>query len=235
MEQQQVQQIADNLKAVRDNILRAEQNAGVSPGTVTLVGVTKTRSVEEIRAAIDNGLADIGENKVQEAKEKLPVLERQVTRHYIGHLQRNKVPVVLPLFELIHGVDSIRLAREIQKRAGSRGRKVRVLMQINTSGEKSKFGVAPDRADELLEVIGECKDIELLGLMTIGPLGGGASGAARSFAELRKLFERHKDNAPANCRMELLSMGMSSDYEIAIAEGSNMVRVGTAIFGPRIY
>jgi len=197
--------------------------------------VTKNHGVEEIRTAIDAGLRDIGENRVQEAREKLPGLDREVTRHFIGHLQRNKVADVLPLFELIHGVDSARLADEIQKRAAARGRPVRVLMQVNTSGEASKFGVALEGADELLAAIGRCTDVELLGLMTIGPLEGGEREAARSFASLRRLYERYRDGAPANCRMELLSMGMSSDYEIAIEEGSNMVRVGTAIFGPRIY
>lgn len=235
MEQAQSQRIADNLKSVRENILAAEQRAGAAPGSVTLVGVTKNHEVDEIRAAIDAGLADIGENRVQEAQRKIPVLERTVTRHFIGHLQRNKVSDVLPMFELIHGVDSPRLAREIDKRASAAGQTAKVLMQVNTSGEDSKFGVAPDEADSLLDEIGGCGSVELLGLMTIGPLEGGDAAAAKSFAMLRGMFERYARGGPSNCRMELLSMGMSSDYEIAIAEGSNMVRVGTAIFGPRNY
>ena len=130
---QQSQKIADNLAAVREKIAAAEQDAGFSSGSVTLVGVTKTRTVDEIRAAIDAGLEDIGENKVQEAQQKLPGLERQARRHYIGHLQRNKVRDVLPLFELIHSVDSPRLAREIEKRAAGSEITADVLMQVNLS------------------------------------------------------------------------------------------------------
>lgn len=228
-------QIKDNLAAVRENIARAEEKAGVPSGTVTLVGVTKNRTVEQIRAAVDAGLEDIGENRVQEASAKLPGLERRVTRHFIGHLQRNKVRDVLPLFELIHSVDSPRLAREIDKRSAADEAVTEVLMQVNTSGEESKYGVEPDQAGQLLEVIGACAHLRLRGLMTIGPLGGTNSETAGCFARLHKMFESFRESSPDNCRMELLSMGMSADYEIAVAEGSNMVRVGTAIFGPRKY
>ncbi|MBW7996553.1 MAG: YggS family pyridoxal phosphate-dependent enzyme [Candidatus Glassbacteria bacterium] len=235
MEQAQVQRLADRLARVREKITEAALKAGVEPGSVTLVGVTKQRSVAEIRAAIDSGLADIGENRAQEAQEKLPSLGREVVRHFIGHLQRNKVRDVLPLFELIHSVDSARLAREIEKRAAAAGTTVKLLMQVNTSAEDSKSGVAPQEADALLEVIGGCAHLSLRGLMTIGPLEGGQARTAECFATLRDIFERYRLSAPGSCRMDVLSMGMSADYEIAIAEGSNMVRVGTAIFGPRKY
>ncbi len=225
--------IADKLALVRQKIARAEIEAGVQPGSVTLVGVTKLRTVEEIQAAVDAGLSDIGENRAQEAQEKLPGLERAVTRHFIGHLQRNKVRAVLPLFELIQSVDSPRLAREIDSKAEAAGTRVRVLMQVNTSGEESKFGVVPDKADSLLEVISGCPNLSLEGLMTIGPLGGTRRETAACFVRLRRMFEGYRKSLPENCRMEVLSMGMSVDYELAVSEGSNMVRVGTAIFGPR--
>ncbi len=233
MNKTQEQKIANNLAIVRENIARAEIDAGVKPGSVTLVGVTKHRSVEEIRAAVDAGLTDIGENRVQEAKDKLPELERQVHRHFIGHLQRNKVRDVLPQFELIHSVDSSRLALEIDARAVAAGTRAKVLMQVNTSCEESKFGVEPDKADSLLEVIAGCGNIKLLGLMTIGPLGGTRRETAACFVRLRKMYEKYTASAPDNCRMEVLSMGMSADYELAVSEGANLVRVGTAIFGPR--
>jgi len=231
----QEQKIIANLAIVRENIAKAESEAGVDPGSVTLVGVTKNRTVEKMRMAVDAGLADIGENKVQESQEKLPGLEREVKRHFIGHLQRNKVRDVLPLFELIHSVDSPRLAREIETRAEAAGVRARILMQVNTSGEESKFGVEPDKADSLLEVISGCGNIDLLGLMTIGPLGGTRRETAACFVRLRKMFENYRKNSPDNCRMEVLSMGMSIDYELAISEGANIVRVGSAIFGPRKY
>jgi PLP dependent protein len=229
------QKIADNLANVRGNIAKAEIEAGVEPGSVTLVGVTKLRTVERIRVAIDAGLTDIGENRVQESLEKLPVLEREVRRHFVGHLQRNKVRDVLPLFELIHSVDSPRLAREIDTRSEAAGVRAKILMQVNTSEEESKFGVEPQQADALLEEIAGCGNIDLLGLMTIGPLGGTRRETAACFVRLRRMFENYRKNSPDNCRMEVLSMGMSADYELAVSEGANLVRVGRAIFEPRKY
>jgi len=227
--------IAENLAKVEERLRRAEERAGVKPGSVTLVGVTKTRDVQEIEAAVEAGLAHIGENRLQEAADKLPRLRVQVTKHFIGHLQRNKVKDVLELFDLIQSVDSERLAREIDKRAGRRGKVAKVLMQVNTSGEESKFGVEPERAEQLYEILAECKNLQLLGLMTIGLFSGDEVAVARCFRTLRKLFEKFASLQADNCRMEILSMGMSSDFELAVAEGANMVRVGTAIFGPRPY
>ena len=227
--------IRENLLKVYERIHRAEQEAGVSQGTVKLVGVTKNRQLEEIEAVIRAGLEDIGENRLQDAKSKLPSLCLPVTKHFIGHLQRNKVNDVLTMFDLIHSVDREKLVRAIDERAGRQGEVARVLMQVNTSFEESKFGVDPERAEELLEVIAQSKNIELLGLMTIGPLTADTRAVAESFRLLRGLFEKFSSLQTGNCRMEIISMGMSSDFEIAIAEGANMVRVGTAIFGPRKY
>jgi len=225
--------IANNLALVREKIGRAEIEAGFAPGTVTLVGVTKNRTVLEIENAICEGLTDIGENRLQEAAKKLPQIRQPVTKHFVGHLQRNKVKDVLELFNLTQSIDSERLALEVDKRAKLRGTKAKILMQVNTSVEESKFGIEPERAEQLYEVIVGCENLELLGLMTIGLFSSDTAAVAVCFRKLRKLFEKFSSLPASNCRMEILSMGMSSDYEIAIAEGANMVRVGTAIFGPR--
>jgi len=227
--------IEENLAALRDRILAAESKAGLVPGSVRLVGVTKTRTLEEIETAIRAGLTDIGENRLQDAQIKLPHLGLPVTKHFIGHLQRNKVPGVLDLFDLVQSVDSERLARAIDERARAVGRKAKILVEVNASGEVSKFGVEPQGAEALLGVIAGCRNIELLGLMTIGLFSSDSAAVAASFQRLRGLYEKFKTFGADKCRMEILSMGMSADFEIAIAEGANMVRVGTAIFGPRNY
>ena len=225
--------IEENLAALRERISAAESRAGVAQGTVRLVGVTKTRTLEEIETAIRAGLTDIGENRLQDAQAKLPQLVLPVTKHFIGHLQRNKVPGVLDLFDLVQSVDSERLARAVDERAKAVDRKARILMEVNASGEASKFGVEPERAGELLGVIAGCRNIGLLGLMTIGLFSNDSAAVAESFRRLPRLYEKFTTFGADNCRMEMLSMGMSADFEIAIAEGANMVRVGTAIFGPR--
>jgi len=227
--------IKENLARVVERIDHAEISAGVERGTVRLVGVTKSRTVEEIEAAVSAGLGDIGENRLQEAASKLPGLSLPVTKHFIGHLQRNKVKDVLRLFDFIQSVDSGRLTRAIDEQAGRLGTRARILIQVNTSREESKFGVEPELAGDLVELIAGCHNLELLGLMTIGPLSENTADVVKSFRALRSLFEEFASLTADNCRMEILSMGMSSDFEIAIAEGANMVRVGTAIFGPRCY
>ena len=228
-----IQRIRDNLEDIRARIARAEEAAGAAAGSVTLVAVTKIRSLEEIEAALACGVSDIGENRVQEAQEKLTRLARPVRRHLIGHLQRNKARFVPGLFDLVQSVDSERLALALDECAAQHGARLPVLMQVNTSAEESKSGVEPEAADSLLEYIASRPNLELRGLMTIGPLTDSAAQIAASFRKLRDLFERYRAAAGSGWSMDILSMGMSSDYEIAIAEGANMVRVGTAIFGPR--
>ncbi|MCE5272726.1 YggS family pyridoxal phosphate-dependent enzyme [bacterium] len=228
-----IQRIRENLEDVRARIARAEEASGAAAGSVTLVAVTKTRSMEEIEAALACGVTDIGENRVQEAQEKVPRLVRPVRRHLIGHLQRNKAKFVPGLFDLVQSVDSERLALALDECAAQNGARLTVLMQVNTSAEQSKSGVEPEGADRLLEYIATRPNLELRGLMTIGPLTDSVARIAASFRQLRAMFERYRSNAGSAWRMDILSMGMSSDYEIAIAEGANMVRVGTAIFGPR--
>ncbi|MCX6375843.1 MAG: YggS family pyridoxal phosphate-dependent enzyme, partial [Armatimonadetes bacterium] len=190
--------------------------------------VTKTVDVPQIQEAIRAGVTDIGENYVQDSAAKFEVIGRAVRWHMIGHLQTNKVKQAVPIYDLIQSVDSISLAKEIGKRSVAAGKVSQVLVEVNISGEASKFGVRCCEALPLCDELGRIEGIRLVGLMGIAPFVDDSDVIRRSFARLKELW----DKLP-NQHREWLSMGMSSDFEIAIEEGSNMVRVGTAIFGPR--
>ncbi|HEX6209146.1 MAG TPA: YggS family pyridoxal phosphate-dependent enzyme [Methylomirabilota bacterium] len=217
--------IADNVARVRDRLARAAERAGRRADDVLLIGVSKTVDVERIRAAVAAGITALGENRVQEAKAKIAELGRPAAWHLIGHLQTNKVKDALELFDLIHSLDRLELAREIERRAAGRGRVVEALLQVNVAAEASKGGVGPDAVGEALDVIGKLAHIRVRGLMTIPPEVEHPDQSRPWFRRLRELAERHA--------LPELSMGMSGDFEIAVEEGATMVRVGTAIFGPR--
>jgi pyridoxal phosphate enzyme (YggS family) len=217
--------IADNVARVRDRLARAAERAGRRADDVLLIGVSKTVDVERIRAAVAAGITALGENRVQEAKAKIAELGRPAAWHLIGHLQTNKVKDALELFDLIHSLDRLELAREIERRAAGRGRVVEALLQVNVAAEASKGGVGPDAVGEALDVIGKLAHIRVRGLMTIPPEVEHPDESRPWFRRLRELAERHA--------LPELSMGMSGDFEIAVEEGATMVRVGTAIFGPR--
>lgn len=217
--------IADNVARVRDRLARAAERAGRRADDVLLIGVSKTVDVERIRAAVAAGITALGENRVQEAKAKIAELGRPAAWHLIGHLQTNKVKDALELFDLIHSLDRLELAREIERRAAGRGRVVEALLQVNVAAEASKGGVGPDAVGEALDVIGKLAHIRVRGLMTIPPEVEHPDESRPWFRRLRELAERHA--------LPQLSMGMSGDFEIAVEEGATMVRVGTAIFGPR--
>ena len=217
--------VATNLERVRERLARAAERAGRRPGDVLLIGVSKTVEVERIRAAVAAGVTALGENRVQEAKGKVAELGRLAAWHLIGHLQTNKVKDALPLFDLIHSVDRLELAREIERRAAARGQVVDVLLQVNVAAEASKGGVGPEAVGETLDSIGKLSHLRVRGLMTIPPEVERAEDSRAWFCQLRELAERHG--------LRELSMGMSGDFEVAIEEGATMVRVGTAIFGPR--
>ena len=222
--------IAANLARVRERIERAARAVGRSPGDMRLVAVAKQMPVEYVRAAIAAGVTDVGENYVQEAEAKFAEIGRVVRWHLVGHLQRNKVKAALPIFDLIHTVDSRRLAEEISRRAPA-GARVPVLLQVNTSGEASKFGLPPaaalDRAAELAQLPG----LDIQGLMTIGRWDPDPQAARGEFQLLAEIFERLA--LVPGVTACWLSMGMSHDFEVAIEEGANLLRIGTAIFGPR--
>jgi len=218
-------EIRANLERVRERIARAAERAGRRGEDVLLVAVSKTVEVERIREAIAAGVPALGENRVQEARGKIAELGRPVPWHLIGHLQTNKVKEALSLFDLIHSIDRLELARECERRANDRGRPVDVLLEVNVAGEASKGGVAPDAVAETLDEISGLGHLRMRGLMAIPPPVERAEDARQWFQALRKLGERHG--------LAELSMGMSADFEVAIEEGATMVRVGTAIFGSR--
>jgi pyridoxal phosphate enzyme (YggS family) len=217
--------IRRNLEGVRERVARAAERAGRRPEDVLLIGVSKTVPVERVRLGVEAGLAALGENRVQEAKEKIKVLGRPVPWHLIGHLQTNKVRDAIELFDVIHSLDRVELAQELERRAATRGRVVEALLEINVAGEPSKSGFAPDALDAGLQTIGGLTHVRVRGLMAIPPIVERAEDARPSFQTLRRLAERHG--------LKELSMGMSADFEVAIEEGATMVRVGTAIFGAR--
>jgi pyridoxal phosphate enzyme (YggS family) len=223
--------IPDNLAKVRQAISGAERAAGRPDGSVQLVAVTKTHSVDVIQEAIDAGQLIFGENRVQEARAKIPELSSRVQWHLIGHLQSNKVRVALPLFQLVHGVDSVELLTDIDRIAAELGLFPRVLLQVNVAGEASKFGFSPAKLVEQIETIAACKRANIEGLMTIPPLAPSAEHSRRYFVALREL--RDQLARESGFALPELSMGMSGDYQVAIAEGATIVRVGTAIFGER--
>jgi len=224
--------LSERLALVRGRIADAEGRSGRPPGSVTLVGVVKTLPPETVAAAVRAGLADVGENRVQEAEAHQQVVARTAARwHMIGHLQGNKAGKAVERFDLVHGVDDAELAGAIGRRARTAGRVMPVLLEVNVSGESSKFGVAPGRLPELLERVAEVEGIELRGLMTVGPPVERPEDARPGFARLRRL--REAGERSLGRPLPELSMGMSGDYEVAVEEGATLVRVGTAIFGER--
>jgi pyridoxal phosphate enzyme (YggS family) len=217
--------ILANLDRVRERIARAAERAGRHTSDVLLVGVSKTVDVARIRQAIEAGVPALGENRVQEAREKVSEIGRPVPWHLVGHLQTNKVRDALELFDVIHSLDRLDLAKELDKRARARGRAVEALVEVNIAGEASKGGVGPDGLGELLAAVAALSSVRLRGLMAIPPEAKEPDESRVWFRALRKLGERYG--------FAELSMGMSGDFEVAIEEGATLVRVGTAIFGPR--
>lgn len=200
-----------------------------------LVAVTKTLPVERIVEAIDLGILDIGENKVQELIEKMDVLKDRPRYHMIGHLQSNKVKYISDRVHLIHSLDRMSLAKEINKRAEGSGRILDVLIQVNISREDSKFGIMEEDVIPFIEKVLQMDKINIKGLMTIAPLTEDEKILRNTFSGLYKLSEQIKNRNYSEISMDILSMGMTNDYEIAIEEGSTMIRVGTGIFGKRNY
>lgn len=225
--------ISENLKRLEDYIEKAALKSGRKKEDITLVAVTKTIEPEKINQVIDAGIKIIGENRIQEAQEKFKFITKSVEKHLVGHLQTNKVKKALELFDLIQSVDSLHLAQEISKRAQEKGKPAEVLIEVNTSGEPSKFGVKPEEVSNLIEEISRLENIKIEGLMTVGLFTEEIEKVRPCFVELRSLFESLKSLKNENVEMRYLSMGMSSDFEVAIEEGANMIRIGTAIFGQR--
>ncbi len=223
--------VADSIHDIRRRISAACVRAGRDASDVTLIAVAKTFGSDAVRAAVHAGVADIGENYVQEFARKRDELPDEAIRwHFIGHLQRNKVKSVVGHAALIHAVDSVRLAVEIGRLATARGIVQEVLVEVNTSGEGSKFGCAPEGAVRLVQEIVLVEGVRLSGLMTIGPFLPEAESSRPAFRTLARLREELR---AAGVEAPHLSMGMTNDFEVAIEEGSTMIRIGTAIFGRR--
>jgi hypothetical protein len=223
--------LADNLEKVQQRIRAACDRADREPNSVTLLAVSKTHPPETIKAAADCGQIFFGENKVQEAKAKIPLCPGKLRWHFIGHLQSNKCRDAVELFEMIQSVDSLTLAQEINRRAEQAAKRMPVLMEVNVAGEASKFGYQPERLLVELKEINLLPRLEIRGLMTVPPWSPEAEESRPHFRRLRELKQRAEQVLGAP--LPHLSMGMSGDFEMAIEEGATIVRVGTALFGPR--
>ena len=228
--------IKNNLKTVEERIAKAAKKAGRDPKDVKLIAVSKTKPVSDINEAIKCGVTDIGENKVQEVMDKYDSAE-PVNWHFIGHLQRNKVKYIIDKVAMIHSVDSLRLAKEINSKASSKDIVMDVLIQINPAGEESKFGITLEETRPLIEdILKECQSVNIKGLMCVVPAVDNPDDVSIYFKKAKELFDSLKSELTHDrLDMEHLSMGMTHDFETAIREGSTMVRVGTAIFGERNY
>ena len=225
--------IRDHLNEVRENIQKACEKAGRSPQEVTLIAVSKTKPLFMLEEAYEAGARDFGENKVQEILEKHPKMPEDARFHMIGHLQRNKVKQVLPHAVLIHSVDSYRLAEQISQEAGKLGITAKILREVHVAKEESKFGMMPEDVEEMAGQIAALPHLQIEGLMTIAPFVDDPEKNRPVFRKLYQLSVDIKKKNIDNVNMGVLSMGMTGDYQVAVEEGSTMIRVGTGIFGAR--
>jgi PLP dependent protein len=223
--------IAENLERVREQIMQVAAKTGRSENEVELVAITKTHPAERIREAVEAGQTLFGESRVQEARAKIPELPSNLRWHFVGHLQKNKIRHALPLFELFHGVDSLALAREMNRMAAEEGGHPRVLLEVNVAGEGSKFGFKAETLRTEIELLLDLPRLSLEGLMCIPPLADEAEASRKFFMQLREL--RNSLEKEFDVKLPHLSMGMTQDFWIAVEEGATLVRVGTAIFGER--
>jgi PLP dependent protein len=224
-------QIARNIELVRQKIKKRCQSLGLNVSEITIVGVSKTFPASAAAEAVKAGMTDLGENKVQEATEKIPRVQPRPTWHLVGHLQQNKVKKALELFDVIQSVDSVELARQISEKCGALGKKEIIYLQVNSSGEPQKSGFEPTEILKVLEEIRSLPNLTISGLMTIGPLTEDMKKIEKSFVLTQKLFEQIQQIIGSG--FNKLSMGMSGDYELALDYGANVLRIGTAIFGAR--
>lgn len=227
--------LRENYDKVAGNILKACETSGRNPEEVTLIAVSKTKPVSMLQEIYDHGCRDFGENKVQELVEKYEVLPKDIRWHLIGHLQRNKVKYVVDKAALIHSVDSLKLAEEISKEALKKNVEVDILIEVNVAEEESKFGAKVKDTVELVSQVAKLPGIHIKGLMTIAPYVENPEDNRQYFAQLRQLSVDISAKNIDNVIMNVLSMGMTGDYETAVSEGATLVRVGTGIFGERHY
>ena len=227
--------IKQNIQIVEEKITAAAERAGRKREDVLLLAVSKTKPVEVIREAVACGLTSLGENKVQEIMEKYEPMGDGVHWHLIGHLQTNKVKYIIDKVDMIHSVENLRLAEEINKRAAAKSLVMDVLVEVNMAEEESKFGIQPERVEEFLRQIAPLPHIRVRGLMTVAPFVENPEENRVYFRKMRELLVDMNQKKIDNINMDVLSMGMTGDYEVAIEEGATIVRVGTGIFGERYY
>ena len=227
--------LKENLEKVEANICAACEKAGRNRSEVTLISVSKTKPIEMLKEAYDLGVRVFGENKVQELETKIPAFDHDVHWHMIGHLQRNKVKYIVGKVDLIHSVDSLRLAEEIQKESEKKGVTTDILIEVNVAEEESKFGVSVEDTLELVSEVAKLPNVRIRGLMTIAPYVVDSEENRWIFRKIKDLSVDIKDKNIDNVDMDILSMGMTGDYTVAIEEGATHVRVGTGIFGERNY
>lgn len=227
--------IQTNIEYIQELKGKAAVKSGRNPEDVLLIAVTKLHGPDEMNEAIDAGITDIGENKVQEIMDKYDRV-KPVRWHLIGHLQTNKVKYIIDKVCMIHSVDSLKLAKEIDKRAMQHDLVMDILVQVNSAEEESKFGITTAETDQLIADIAEqCPNIRIKGLMCIAPFEDNPEDVREYFAEVKKIYDKYVNTKTERLDFRYLSMGMTHDFEVAIEEGSNMIRVGTAIFGYRDY
>ncbi len=224
-----------NLEVIEENICNACKKAGRSRDEVTLIAVSKTKPVEDLQAVYDLNIRDFGENKVQELKDKIEVMPNDMKWHMIGHLQRNKVKYIIGKVELIHSVDSLRLAEEISKQAKKNNVNADILVEVNIGDEDSKFGISTDEVIELVKDIAKLDNISIKGLMCVAPYVVDSEENRPLFHKIKDLSVDIMSENIDNVSMSILSMGMSNDYQVAIEEGATMVRIGSNLFGKRDY
>ena len=227
--------IAENIKSIRENIDNAAKRAGRDPKDVLLLAVSKTVDVPRIKAAVAEGLDELGENRVQEIMEKYEPMGPDVKWHLIGHLQTNKVKYIIDKVKLIHSVESLKLAEEIDKQAKKHGVVADILVEINMAKEESKFGIMPEDTEEFIRSISNLENIRVRGLMTVAPNVENGEENRVYFRNMKNLLVDINGKNINNINMDVLSMGMTGDYITAVEEGATIVRVGTGIFGKRNY
>jgi pyridoxal phosphate enzyme (YggS family) len=225
--------VGGNYRKIRERIADAAAKARRDPREVRLLAAAKSQSVEAIRAALAAGVTLVGENYVQEAADKKRLISESIEWHMIGHLQRNKVRMAMELFDLIESLDNLALARELDKEGAKRGKTIRALVEVNLGGEESKSGIAKDQLSPLIVELGKLAHLRVEGLMTVPPFRENLEEMRPYFRELRELRDQLNDSRLPNIQLKELSMGMTHDYTVAIEEGATIVRIGTALFGPR--
>jgi PLP dependent protein len=225
--------VAGNYRAIQSRIVDAAVRSGRKPEEIKLLAAAKSQSVEAIRTAIAAGVALIGENYVQEAEQKKRAIPEPVEWHMIGHLQRNKVKPAVELFDLIESLDSVALAHELAKEGRNKDKDVRAFVEVNLAGETSKSGILKDKVLDLLKAVSKLSNLKIDGLMTVPPFKQNPEEVRPYFKELRELQSKLKERQLPNVDLKELSMGMTHDFAVAIEEGATIVRIGTALFGPR--